>query len=110
MYLAGLPLLLIKINRALTPYNFLLFATFHDMCFVHPIFRFWLLVTFGDKVTKILHNLCLHFVRQDGQDGKKSEMISFEQHFSFTFYHAKKVASAKNFRREPRECILLKNN
>ena len=31
MYLAGLPLLLIKINRALTPYNFLLFATFHDL-------------------------------------------------------------------------------
>ena len=23
-------------------------------CFVHPIFRFWVLVTFGDKVTKIL--------------------------------------------------------
>ena len=21
--------------------------------------------------TKILHNLCLHFARQDGQDGKK---------------------------------------
>ena len=26
---------------------------------------------FGDEVTKILHNLCLHFARQDGQDGKK---------------------------------------
>ena len=23
------------------------------MCFVHPIFRFWFLVTFGDEVTKI---------------------------------------------------------
>ena len=23
------------------------------------------------KNTKILHNLCLHFARQDGQDGKK---------------------------------------
>ena len=22
---------------------------------------------------KILHNLCLHFARQDGQDGKKQE-------------------------------------
>ena len=31
----------------------------------------WLLVTFGDEVTKILSNLCLHFARQDGQDGKK---------------------------------------
>ena len=42
-----------------------------NLCFVHPIFRFWFLVTFGDKVTKKLHNLCLHFARQDGQDGKK---------------------------------------
>jgi hypothetical protein len=29
------------------------------------------LVTFGDKVTKILGNLCLHFARQNGYDGKK---------------------------------------
>ena len=34
-------------------------------------FVFWFLVTFGNEVTKILHNLCLHFARQDGQDGKK---------------------------------------
>ena len=39
-----------------------------DFCFVHPIFRFWFLVTFGDEITK---NLCLHFARQDGHDGKK---------------------------------------
>ena len=26
------------------------------------------MVTFGDKVTKILRDLCLHFARQDGQD------------------------------------------
>ena len=41
------------------------------LCFIHPIFRFWFLVTFGNKVTKILRNLCLHEARQDGQDGKK---------------------------------------
>ena len=41
-----------------------------NFCFVHPIFRFCFLVTFGDKNTKILCNLCLHFARQDGQDGK----------------------------------------
>ena len=35
------------------------------------IFRFLFLVTFGNKVTKILHNLCLNFARQDGQNGKK---------------------------------------
>ena len=37
-------------------------------------FCFWFLVTFGDLVTKmkkILHNLCLHFAMQDGQDRKK---------------------------------------
>ena len=24
-----------------------------DICFVHPIFRFWFLITFGDEVRKI---------------------------------------------------------
>ena len=43
----------------------------HDNRFVHPIFRSWFLITFGDKVTKILCNLCLHFARQDGQGGRK---------------------------------------
>ena len=38
--------------------------------FVHPKFCFWFLVTFGDEVKKILRNLCLHFARQDEQDGK----------------------------------------
>ena len=45
-------------------------------CFVLPIFRFWFLVTFGDEVTKILRNHCLHFVRQDGQDGKNGKKIT----------------------------------
>ena len=31
------------------------------------------IVTFGDEVTKIFHNLCLHFARQDGQGNKKWE-------------------------------------
>ena len=35
------------------------------MCFVHPIYRFRFLVTFGNKVMKILRILCLHFARQD---------------------------------------------
>ena len=43
------------------------------LCFFHPIFRFWFLVTFGDKVMKILPNFCLHSARQDGQDGKKQK-------------------------------------
>jgi hypothetical protein len=30
------------------------------------------LVTFGDEVTKILCNLCLHFARQDGQERKEN--------------------------------------
>ena len=45
------------------------------LCFVHPIFCFWFLVTFGDEVTKILHDLCLDFARQDGQDGKNKKKI-----------------------------------
>ena len=35
--------------------------------------HFLFLVTFGNEVTKILCNLCLHFERQDGQDGKITE-------------------------------------
>ena len=46
---------------------------FANNCFIHPIFRFWFLVTFGDDVTKILHYLCLHFARQDGQDVKRQK-------------------------------------
>jgi len=46
------------------------------MCFIHPIFRFWLLVIFGDEVMKILCNLCLHFARQDGQDEKNGMKIT----------------------------------
>ena len=40
----------------------------HIYCFVHPIFCFRFLVKFGNEVTKILRNLCLHFSRQDGQN------------------------------------------
>ena len=50
-----------------------------DKCFVHTIFSFWFLVTFGNKVTKILRNLCLHFARQDGQDREKLERKSRNQ-------------------------------
>ena len=48
--------------------------TLGNLCFVHSVFLF--LVTFGNKVTKVLRNLCLHFARQDGQDGKKPERKS----------------------------------
>ena len=40
-----------------------------------PFLVFWFWVTFGDKVTKILRNPCLHFPRQDGQDWKKGKKI-----------------------------------
>ena len=49
---------------------------FLPFCFVHPIYHFWFLFTFGDEVAKILHNLCLQFARPDGQDGKKQERES----------------------------------
>ena len=35
------------------------FSWFYYTCFIHPIFRFWFLVTFGDVVTKTLCNLVL---------------------------------------------------
>ena len=38
--------------------------------------QFLFLVTFGDEVMKILHNLSLHFAGQDGQDGKTPERKS----------------------------------
>ena len=46
------------------------------LCFIYPIFRFWFLVTFGDEVTKILRDLCLHFARQNGQDEKNGKKIT----------------------------------
>ena len=47
-----------------------------NQCFFHFIFRFWFLVTFENAVMKILRNLCLHFARQDGQDGKNRMKIT----------------------------------
>ena len=35
--------------------------------------HFLFLVTFDDEVKKILHNLCLHFARKDGQEREKGE-------------------------------------
>ena len=35
------------------------------VCFI-PFFIFRFLVSFGNEVTNILRNLCLHFARQDG--------------------------------------------
>ena len=45
-------------------------STLVKFYFIHPIFVFCFLVTFGNEFTKILCNLYLHFARQDGQDGK----------------------------------------
>jgi hypothetical protein len=50
------------------------FNIYAHFCFVHSIFRFCFLVTFGNKVTKIQKYYViffLHFARQDGQEGKK---------------------------------------
>ena len=40
-----------------------------------PFFVFGFLVTFGNEVTNMLCNLCFHFSRQDGQDGKIGKKI-----------------------------------
>ena len=39
-------------------------------CFVHPIFRFWFLVTFGDKVTKIRKYYVIFVYILQGKMGK----------------------------------------
>ena len=41
-----------------------------------PFFVFCHFWQQGYEITKILHNLCLYFARQDGQDGKKTERKS----------------------------------
>ena len=43
-----------------------------NQCFVHSIFRFWFIATFDVKVTQILRNLYLHFVRQEGRNWKEN--------------------------------------
>ena len=51
-----------------------IYFEFHEIffkrCFVHTIFCFWVLVTFGDKAMKILCNLCLHFQGKMGKAEK----------------------------------------
>ena len=50
-----------------------------NVSFVYPIFCVLFLVTFDNevmKIQKILCNLCLHFARQGGQDGKRPERKS----------------------------------
>ena len=42
----------------------------YDLCFVHPIFGFLVLVTLGDEVMKILGNLCLHLQGKMGKTKK----------------------------------------
>ena len=50
---------------------------YSDCMFVSFLFRFSFFISFGDKVTKILRNLCLHFARQDGQDRKKNQKKNY---------------------------------
>ena len=55
-------------NEQRNPY-FNLYVEVPSVSFIPFLF----LVTFGNKITKILRNLCLHFAWQYGQDGKKME-------------------------------------
>ena len=56
-------------------------------------FHFPFLVTFDDEYTKILRNLCLHFVRQDGQDGKNWNENQSDQN---TKNHMAKIWNERN--------------
>ena len=44
-----------------------------------PSSYFWFLVTFGDEDMKILHNLCLHFARQDRKKTKRNSRKQIDQ-------------------------------
>ena len=56
--------------------NFFQILQFHQLflllnfCFVHPIFRFWFLVTFGNKVTKIRKYYVIFVYILQGKMGK----------------------------------------
>ena len=50
----------------------------NDYCFIHAIFRFWVLVTFGDKVTKIQK----YYVINSGSFVQRQKWIAI--------YHVKK--------------------
>ena len=45
-------------------------VTLRHICFVHPIFRFWFLVTFGDEVMKIRKYYVIMFVYFFTEQGK----------------------------------------
>ena len=45
---------------------------------------------------KILCNLCLHFARQDGQDGKKTERKSYNESDQNTKIQKKKIWEERN--------------
>ena len=47
-----------------------IFVGFLDLCFVHPIFSSWFLVTFGDKVTKIQKYYVIFVYILQGKIGK----------------------------------------
>ena len=46
------------------------FPNYGHLCFVHPIFRFWFLVTYGNKVTKIRKYYVIFVYILQGMIGK----------------------------------------
>ena len=70
-------LLLVKTQHF--SFCFFSFLVFHlsngkIISFAHPIFGFWFLVTFGNEVSKILRNLCLHFASDQNTKRRKYGM------------------------------------
>ena len=54
------------------------------MCFVHPIFRFWFLVTFGDEVTKIQKYYVIFVNILQGKMGKMKKKRKENHAFKVT--------------------------
>ena len=57
-------------------YRLIIFRTSFLFTLLFRSYHFLFLVTFGDEVTKIISNLCLHFARQDRQDGENGKKIT----------------------------------
>ena len=47
---------------------------FHAKCFVHPIFHFWFLVTFGDEVTEVQKYYVIFVYTLQGKMGKTEKL------------------------------------
>ena len=66
------------------------------MCIVHPVFRFWFLVTFGDKVMKIRKYYVIFFYILQGKMGKTEKNGKKITQLKWSKYQKIKVWDERN--------------